>query len=185
MYPWRDWVIKAFKNNMPFDQFGTVQLAGDLFPDATEEQILATGFNRNHQITAEGGVIDEEYRMEYVFDRINTTSTAFLGLTMKCAQCHDHKFDPLTQKEFYQFGAFFNNVDEVGMNSDDGNCGPTMLLLPDSSKQQLAAIKKQIEKLDAEIKSNTDQIRNTKTYLNPDPSELKGSSRESYPFTPR
>lgn len=165
MYPWRDWVIKAFKNNMPFDQFGTWQLAGDLLPDATEEQILATGFNRNHQITAEGGVIDEEYRMEYVFDRINTTSTAFLGLTMKCAQCHDHKFDPLTQKEFYQFGAFFNNVDEVGMNSDDGNCGPTLLLLPDSSKQQLAAIKQQIAKIEADIKLNTEQIRNNKDYL--------------------
>jgi len=159
MYPWRDWVIKAFKNNMPFDQFGTVQLAGDLFPDATEEQILATGFNRNHQITAEGGVIDEEYRMEYVFDRINTTATAFLGLTLKCAQCHDHKFDPLTQKEFYQFGAFFNNVDEVGMNSDDGNCGPTLLLLPDSSKQQLAAIKKLIEKTGTDITANKEHIR--------------------------
>ncbi len=167
MYPWRDWVIKAFKNNMPFDQFGTWQLAGDLMPDATEEQILATGFNRNHQITAEGGVIDEEYRMEYVFDRINTTSTAFLGLTMKCAQCHDHKFDPLTQKEFYQFGAFFNNVDEVGMNSDDGNCGPTLLLLPDSSKQQLAAIKKLIEKTGRDINANKDHVRSNKDYLKP------------------
>jgi len=166
MYPWRDWVIKAFKNNMPFDQFGTLQLAGDLMPDATEEQILATGFNRNHQITAEGGVIDEEYRMEYVFDRINTTATAFLGLTLKCAQCHDHKFDPLTQKEFYQFGAFFNNVDEVGMNSDDGNCGPTLLLLPDSSKQQLAAIKNLIEKIGTDLKSNEDQIKLKKDYLN-------------------
>lgn len=165
MYPWRDWVIKAFKNNMPFDQFGSWQLAGDLMPNATEEQILATGFNRNHQITAEGGVIDEEYRMEYVFDRINTTSTAFLGLTMKCAQCHDHKFDPLTQKEFYQFGAFFNNVDEVGMNSDDGNCGPTLLLLPDSSKQQLAALKKLIEKTETDIKANKDHVRSEKDYL--------------------
>lgn len=166
MYPWRDWVIKAFKENMPYDQFGTEQLAGDLLPNATEEQILATGFNRNHQITAEGGVIEEEYRMEYVFDRINTTSTAFLGLTMKCAQCHDHKFDPITQKEFYQFAAFFNNVDELGMNSDDGNCGPTILLLPDSSKHQLAEVKKYIEKIQTDLETNTEKVKNNMDYLN-------------------
>ncbi len=176
MYPWRDWVIKAFKENMPFDRFGTWQLAGDLLPEATEEQILATGFNRNHQITAEGGVIDEEYRMEYVFDRINTTSTAFLGLTMKCAQCHDHKFDPLTQKEFFQFGAFFNHVDELGMNSDDGNCGPTLLLLPDSSKQQLAAIRAQIEKIEADLKSNADEVLQKKSYLNASVNPVKAIS---------
>ena len=173
MYPWRDWVIKAFKGNMPFDKFGTWQLAGDLLPEATEDQILATGFNRNHQITAEGGVIDEEYRMEYVFDRINTTSTAFLGLTMKCAQCHDHKFDPLTQKEFFRFGAFFNNVDELGMNSDDGNCGPTLLLLPDSSKQQLSAIRAQIEKIEADLKSHTDEVLQNKSYLNASANPVK------------
>ena len=167
MYPWRDWVIKAFKENMPFDRFGTWQLAGDLLPEATEEQILATGFNRNHQITAEGGVIDEEYRMEYVFDRVNTTATAFLGLSMKCAQCHDHKFDPLSQKEYFQFSAFFNNVDELGMNSDDGNCGPTLLLLPDSSKQQLAAIRAQLEKLDSELKAHEDEVLHGESHLKP------------------
>lgn len=165
MYPWRDWVIKAFKENMPFDQFGTWQLAGDLLPHSTEEQILATGFNRNHQITAEGGAIDEEYRMEYVFDRINTTATAFLGLTMKCAQCHDHKFDPISQKEFFQFGAFFNNVDELGMNSDDGNCGPTLLLLSDSSKQELADIKKQIAAIQSDIATNAEEVKKKADYL--------------------
>ena len=92
MWPWRDWVIHAFKENMPYDQFVTYQLAGDLLPNANLEQILATGFNRNHKITAEGGVIPEEYRVEYVEDRTTTLGTAFLGLTLECARCHDHKF---------------------------------------------------------------------------------------------
>ncbi len=99
MWPWRDWVISAFNRNMPYNDFVTWQLAGDLLPEATLEQILATGFNRNHKITQEGGVIDEEYRVEYVLDRTNTVSKSLLGLTMECAQCHDHKYDPISQKE--------------------------------------------------------------------------------------
>ena len=115
MWPWRDWVIHAFKKNMPYDQFVTYQLAGDMIPNATKESILATGFNRNHKITAEGGVIPEEYRIEYVEDRTNTFGTAFLGMTMECARCHDHKYDPLSQKEHFQLFSFFNNVDEDGL----------------------------------------------------------------------
>ncbi len=114
MWPWRDWVISAFNRNMPYDEFVKWQLAGDLMPNASLEQIVATGFNRNHKITQEGGVIDEEYRVEYVLDRTNTVSKSLLGLTMECAQCHDHKYDPISQKEYYSFYSFFNKVNEKG-----------------------------------------------------------------------
>ena len=112
---WRDWVIHAFNTNMPFDKFTIQQLAGDLLQNATSDQRLATGFHRNHPITIEGGVIDEEYRTEYVVDRVVTTSTVWLGLTMRCARCHDHKYDPISQKEFYEFFAYFNQVPEKGL----------------------------------------------------------------------
>lgn len=115
MWPWRDWVIHAFKQNMPYDQFVTYQLAGDLMPNANVEQILATGFNRNHKITFEGGVIPEEYRIEYVEDRTVTFGTAFLGLTFECARCHDHKYDPISQKNHFELFSFFNNIDELGL----------------------------------------------------------------------
>lgn len=115
MWPWRDWVIHAFDTNMPYDQFVTYQLAGDLLPSANAEQILATGFNRNHKITFEGGVIPEEYRVEYVEDRAVTFGTAFLGLTLECARCHDHKYDPVSQKEHFELYSFFNNIDELGL----------------------------------------------------------------------
>lgn len=114
-WPWRDWVIHAFNENMPYDQFVTWQLAGDLLPNATKEQVLATGFNRNHKITEEGGIIQEEYRVEYVTDRTNTFGKAFLGASLECAHCHDHKFDPFSQKEYYQVFSFFNNVKEKGI----------------------------------------------------------------------
>lgn len=119
-WPWRDWVIYSFNKNIPYDKFITLQLAGDLMPNATKEQILATGFNRNHKITEEGGVVDEEYRVQYVIDRTNTFSKALIGVTLECAQCHDHKYDPFTQKDYYQLYAFFNNVREVGLESDVG-----------------------------------------------------------------
>lgn len=115
MWPWRDWVIHAFKENLPYDQFVTYQLAGDLLPNANAEQILATGFNRNHKITFEGGVIPEEYRIEYVEDRAVTFGTAFLGLTFECARCHDHKYDPISQKNHFELFSFFNNIDELGL----------------------------------------------------------------------
>ena len=116
-WPWRDWVIYAFNRNMPYDQFITWQLAGDLLPGATREQILATGFNRNHKITEEGGIIDEEYRSMYVTDRTDLLGKGLLGVTIECAHCHDHKYDPISQKEYYQVYAFFNNVAEVGIES--------------------------------------------------------------------
>jgi len=123
MWPWRDWVIHAFKNNMPYDQFVTYQLAGDLMPDAGLEQILATGFNRNHKITAEGGVIPEEYRIEYVEDRTTTLGIAFLGLTLECARCHDHKYDPISQEAHFQFFSFFNSIPEKGLLAGRNDLG--------------------------------------------------------------
>ncbi|MBV6645310.1 MAG: DUF1549 domain-containing protein, partial [Cyclobacteriaceae bacterium] len=136
MWPWRDWVINAFNSNMPYDQFVIEQLAGDLIPNATRDQKLATAFHRNHAMTAEGGVVDEEFRLEYVFDRTNTTAKAFMGLTMECARCHDHKFDPISQKEYFQMTSFFNNVKELGMTGDDGNYGP-LLMLPSEEQEKL------------------------------------------------
>ncbi len=115
MFPWRDWVIHAFKKNMPYDQFVTWQLAGDLLPNPTREQIIATAFNRNHKITQEGGVIPDEYRVEYVSDRTQTFGTAFLGLTFECAKCHDHKYDAIQQKDYFSLFSFFNNVPEQGL----------------------------------------------------------------------
>jgi hypothetical protein len=126
MWRWRDYVIESFNQNKPFDQFVIEQLAGDLLPNATLEQRIATGFNRNHRLNAEGGIVPEEYRIEYVVDRVDTTSTVFMGLTMGCARCHTHKYDPLTHKEFYQLSAFFNSIDEDGHSFDQGNAPPLM-----------------------------------------------------------
>ncbi|MEN1681292.1 MAG: PSD1 and planctomycete cytochrome C domain-containing protein [Planctomycetota bacterium] len=113
-WPWRDWVVKAFDENKPFDQFTIEQFAGDLLPDATEEQVLATCFHRNHMTNGEGGRDPEESRIDYVIDRVNTTGAVWLGLTLGCAQCHSHKFDPISQHEYYSLAAFFNSIDEDG-----------------------------------------------------------------------
>ncbi|MDO8541285.1 MAG: DUF1553 domain-containing protein [Opitutaceae bacterium] len=119
IWPWRDWVIGAFNRNLPFDRFTLEQLAGDLLPEPTAEQRIATGFNRNHMVTGETGIIDEEYRVEYVADRLETTSTVWLGLTVGCARCHDHKYDPVSQREYYRLFAFFNSGVEKGLVSPD------------------------------------------------------------------
>lgn len=118
MWPWRDWVIHAYNENYSYEKFVTWQLAGDLMPEPTKEMLLATGFNRNHKITQEGGVIDEEYRLEYVTDRTNTFGKAFLAMTFECAKCHDHKYDPIPQKSYYSTFAFFNQVNEKGLQGD-------------------------------------------------------------------
>lgn len=133
MWLWRDWVIDAFNANMLFDQFSIEQLAGDLLPDATVSQRIATGFNRNHMANNESGSIDEEFRVEYVVDRVDTTMTTWLGLTAGCAQCHDHKYDPISQREFYQIFAFFNNVPEKGLIHSDN---PPPLIEVPSERQQ-------------------------------------------------
>ncbi len=124
MWRWRDWVIDAFNRNLPFDQFTIEQIAGDMLPNASLDQRIASGFNRNHRTNAEGGIVPEEFRVEYVADRAETTSTVWLGLTVGCARCHDHKYDPIKQKEFYQLFAYFNNVPEKGLVYNFGNEEP-------------------------------------------------------------
>ena len=124
MWRWRDWVIEAFNDNKPFDEFTIEQIAGDLLPKPTMDQVLATGFNRNHRGNAEGGIIPEEYAVEYVVDRVDTTATVWLGLTLGCSRCHDHKFDPFSQREYYQLFSFFNNVPEKGRAIKFGNSPP-------------------------------------------------------------
>jgi len=126
MTRWRDWVIDAFNSNKPFDQFSIEQIAGDLLPNATVAQKIASGFHRNHMINYEGGAIPEEYHNAYIVDRVNTTATVWLGLALACAQCHDHKYDPFTQKEYYQLYAFFHNVPESGLDGRKGNAAPVL-----------------------------------------------------------
>ena len=145
MWRWRDWVVDALNRNMPFDRFTVEQLAGDLLPGATRSQIIASGFNRNHRTTAEGGSVDEEFRVEYVADRAETTATVWLGLTVGCARCHDHKFDPVTQKEFYRLFAYFNNVEEKGMVWNFGNEDPVIKAPLPEQEAKLAALDAQLE----------------------------------------
>ncbi len=142
MSPWRDWVIKSFNENLPYNDFITWQLAGDLLPHPTRDQLIATAFNRNHQQNMEGGIVEEEFKVEYVVDRVNTTGEAFMGLTVGCAKCHDHKFDPLSQKEYYQLFSYFNNVKEAGQISwDDAMPVPTLMLTGPEKEKVLGYIK--------------------------------------------
>ena len=138
MTRWREWVIEAFNRNKPFDQFTIEQLAGDLLPNATLEQQIASGFNRNHMINFEGGAIPEEYHTAYIIDRVNTTGAVWLGLTIGCAQCHDHKFDPIAQRDFYRLFAFFHNVPENGLDGSKGNAAP-LVKVPDAEQQRTLA----------------------------------------------
>lgn len=150
MWPWRDWVIKAFNENMPFDQFIAWQIAGDKLPNATQEQKLATGFLRNHRQNGEGGIVDEEYRVEYAADRTETAAIVFLGLTMQCARCHDHKYDPISQEEYYQFFSFFNSVHETGITANDGNSGPEVVLSTKEVQEQIDFIDRMIKEKEGE-----------------------------------
>ena len=150
MSPYRDWVIAAFNQNLPYDQFLTWQLAGDLLPNPTREQRIATAFNRLHRQTNEGGSIEEEFRTEYVVDRVNTFGMSMLGLTLECARCHDHRFDPITQRDYYSLFAFFNNIDESGLYSHftSATPSPSMLLWTPEREQdhkRLAAEMRAIE----------------------------------------
>ena len=149
MTRWREWVIDAFQQNKPYDQFTVEQLAGDLMPNATLEQKIASGFNRNHMINFEGGAIPEEYRTAYIVDRVNTTTTVWLGLTYACCQCHDHKYDPLTQKEFYQLYAYFNSVPENGLDGNRGNAAPMIRVPSKAQEARIALLKKEIAELEA------------------------------------
>lgn len=161
MWRWRDWVIDAYNRNQPFDQFTVEQLAGDLLPNATLDQKIATGFNRNHRGNAEGGIVPAEYAVEYVVDRVDTTFTVWMGLTMGCARCHDHKFDPLTQREYYEVFSLFNNVPEKGRALKYGN-SPPYIAAPTPSQQRLLAqhdaLAKQLPD-EAQIQADIDQAQ--------------------------
>lgn len=158
MWRWRDWVIESLNANRPFDEFTIEQLAGDLLPNPTLQQRIATGFNRNHRGNAEGGIIPEEYAVEYVVDRVDTTATVWLGLTMGCARCHDHKFDPLSQREFYQLYAFFNNVPEKGKAVKFGNSPPMIAAPTREQQQQLAELERKLELAERHFSSQADQL---------------------------
>ncbi|HPP28991.1 MAG TPA: PSD1 and planctomycete cytochrome C domain-containing protein [Phycisphaerae bacterium] len=159
MWLWRDWVIQAYRDNMPFDRFVIEQIAGDLLPEATVEQKIASGFNRNHVTTDEGGAIDEEYRVEYVVDRANTTGSVFLGLTVGCARCHDHKYDPISQEEYFGLYAFFNSIDEPGLYSqspDPQRALEPFIIVPTKEQEaQLTDLRGKIAQLAQLIESGT------------------------------
>lgn len=161
MSPYRDWVIGAFNKNMKYDQFIHWQLAGDLMPKPTKEMIIATAFNRNHQQNMEGGIVEEEFQTEYVIDRTNTFGDAFLGISIGCAKCHDHKYDPISQKNYYELFSFFNNVKEAGQISwNDALPTPTLMLPTEEQEKMLRFIKTEITQQETrmeETKSTSDK----------------------------
>jgi len=151
MWRWRDWVIQAFNHNMPYDQFTIEQVAGDLLPQATISQQVASGFLRNNMINFEGGAIAEEYRTEYVMDRVMTTGTVWLGQTLECCRCHDHKYDPLTQQEFYRLFAFFNQNDEKGLDGKKGNATPVVVTPTSLQRQQQDRLADELKNLESQM----------------------------------
>ncbi|MDP6502456.1 MAG: DUF1549 and DUF1553 domain-containing protein, partial [Planctomycetota bacterium] len=165
MWPWRDWVIKAYNSNMPFDQFTIEQLAGDLLPESTVHQKVASAFNRNHGTTDEGGVIAEEYRVEYMVDRVKTTGTVWLGMTMECGQCHDHKYDPLTQKDYYGFYAYFNRSKDKGMQTRGGNAVPLVKVPSEEQEAKLRTIREVLPKLQADLKTKKPEQKEVEEWI--------------------
>ncbi|MCH2111381.1 MAG: PSD1 and planctomycete cytochrome C domain-containing protein [Planctomycetes bacterium] len=164
IWPWRDWVLTAFRENMPFNQFIEEQIAGDLLPDATVEQKIASGFHRNHVLTDEGGAIDAEYLVEYAADRVQTTGEVFLGLTVGCARCHDHKFDPVSQEDYFSLFAYFNSIDEVGLysqNQDTNRAFVPMIEAPSPMQlSRMDAFRSELEGIQATIsESSPEDVR--------------------------
>ncbi len=172
MWRWRDWVIDAFNANMPFDQFTIEQLAGDLLPEPTLQQRIATGFNRNHRGNAEGGIIPEEYQVEYVVDRVDTTFTVWLSLTIGCARCHDHKYDPLKQSEFYQVAAFFNNVPESGRAIKEGNSPPFIKAPTAAQSVALEELERSLSAAEQRVQEMHDAIGQAQLRWEQQPGEL-------------
>lgn len=173
MWRWRDWVIDAFNSNMPFDRFTIEQLAGDLLPNATIDSRIATAFNRNHRTNSEDGIVPEEYRVEYVVDRVDTTSTVFLGLTMGCARCHNHKYDPLTHREYYQLFAYFNSIPEDGRASNYGNSPPWIVAPTRLQQRRLDSFNRRIAVAEREIDRLTGAFQRSRYLWE---SRLKGDS---------
>ena len=193
MWPWRDWVIHAFNSNYSYAKFVTWQLAGDLMPRPSKEMLLATGFNRNHKITQEGGVIDEEYRVEYVNDRTNTFSKSFLALTFECARCHDHKYDPISQKDYYSTYAFFNQVPEKGLfgTIDASFADPPNMSISTKDVQSILKFihKKDTATVDVMVMADSSKHRPTYVlsrgnYDMPGPEVGFGLPKSILPFTP-
>jgi len=154
-WPWRDWVIESFNQNKGFDQFTIEQIAGDMLPKATARQVVASGFNRNHRLNGEGGIIAEEWRIETVIDRLETTGSTWLGLTFNCCRCHDHKFDPITQREFYQLFAFFNNVAESGTLQGESTNTEPIIRVPTADQE------KEMARLEAELRNAETKLADT------------------------
>lgn len=168
MWPWRDWVIHAFNSNYSYEKFLTWQIAGDLLPQVNKETILATGFNRNHKITQEGGVIDEEYRIEYVTDRTNTFGKGILAMTFECAKCHDHKYDPISQKDYYSTFAFFNQVDEKGLVGDISLASladPPYITITKEDKNNLLRFISKLDTTDVRVMVMKDSFNIRKTHI--------------------
>ncbi|WP_146523416.1 PSD1 and planctomycete cytochrome C domain-containing protein [Stieleria varia] len=180
MWAWRDWVIDAFNRNLPFDQFTIEQLAGDMLPNATKKQIIATGFNRNNRLNGEGGRIVDEWFVETVIDRVETTGLTWLGLTFNCCRCHDHKYDPISQREFYQMFAYFNSVDESGVlapNGKNGDNTPPVLELPtEEQTQELIRLDQVIQSAQQRVK---DERRNLPAAIAAWESELRDSTEDA------
>lgn len=174
VWAWRDWVVKAFNENLPYDKFITWQLAGDMLPNPTDERVLATAFNRLHQQEGEGGSIEEEYRVEYIADRVQTVATAFLGLTFECSRCHDHKYDPITQKEYYGLFSMLQNIDEAGLYSFFTPSPPTpaMAMMDQPAKDKLAMMQGQLKQLEA-IKAEPGMVK---------PNDLKLAATLDHPI---
>ena len=156
MWPWRDWVVEAYNRHMPYDQFIVEQLAGDMLDDPDMRQILATGFNRNHRLNNEGGIDPEEWLIEYVADRAETTATVFMGLTLQCARCHDHKFDPISQKNYYEMFAYFHQLPELGSGRGATNAPPMMHVSALPQLQRLEKLVKKLEPFEKELQAETD-----------------------------
>ncbi|MFM9062385.1 MAG: DUF1549 domain-containing protein, partial [Pirellula sp.] len=186
MWPWRDWVINAYRENMPYDQFLTEQLAGDLLPNASLQQQVATGFLRNQGHNTEGGIIQEEYRVEYVADRVHTVATVFLGLSMQCARCHDHKIDPITQAEYYRFFSLVNNLEEKQASYSNFVGAEPFVRVPTAeqigSKKQLVT---QLDQLKSQLQTKEQQIEQTwtawaKASSDPVIEETLGTTQKEY-----
>ncbi len=171
MWPYRDWVVRAFNSNLPFDDFTVWQLAGDLLPNPTQDQLIASGFNRCNPTSAEGGMIAEEYLSIYAKDRVDTTASIWLGVTMNCAQCHDHKYDPFSQREYYQLYAFFNSLDESASDENIPNPRPFLRVPSAEDEQRLAALRSELEGLDAALAAPNPELDAREAAW----SELRGS----------
>jgi len=174
MWPWRDWVVRSLNAGMPFDQFTREQVAGDLLPGATRQQQLASGFHRNHMLNGEGGRIAEESRVEYVVDRVETTGAVWLGLTTGCARCHDHKYDPLSQQEFYQLYSYFNHIEETGRVDRGGNANPVMRIPTPEQQRRIDELEAQLARLATKAKL-TDQEKKHRDSLKKQLGALKKS----------